>query len=95
MLDQGNSGFYSGAVDGVFGEVTDGAVKEYQTRFKLTIDGIVGLKTKAAMMRPENDGLAHIGLESGGYGTFFPTLFFFLLFPPVLHFARTYPNFQD
>ena len=64
-VQQGNTGFYTGKVDGVFGEVTDGAVKEYQTRFKLAVDGMVGPKTKASIMRPENDGIAHVGIVGG------------------------------
>ena len=36
-------------VDGDFGPKTEDAVKDYQTRYKLTPDGIVGLATQAPM----------------------------------------------
>lgn len=37
------------AQDGIFGPVTEEAVKEFQRERKLTVDGIVGLKTWAAL----------------------------------------------
>jgi len=44
-----NQGFYTGAVDGIYGPKTVAAVKAYQKRFNLTVDGIVGTKTAAYM----------------------------------------------
>jgi len=44
-----NQGFYSGAVDGVFGSATEAAVKKYQQRYGLTPDGKVGTATLKAM----------------------------------------------
>ena len=44
-----NWGYYSGAVDGIFGAKTTAAVKLFQKRNGLTVDGIVGNKTLAAM----------------------------------------------
>ena len=38
-------GLYEGQIDGVFGELTDAAVKEFQEEKGLVIDGIVGPKT--------------------------------------------------
>ena len=42
-------GYYDGAVDGVFGSVTENAVKYFQRKNGLTADGIVGTKTAAAL----------------------------------------------
>lgn len=42
-------GYYAGAVDGIFGPKTKEAVKYFQRKNGLTVDGIVGKKTAAAM----------------------------------------------
>lgn len=42
-------GYYSGAVDGIYGSGTKSAVKKFQKKNGLTADGIVGDKTLAAM----------------------------------------------
>ena len=42
-------GYYSGAVDGIFGYATERAVKWFQEKNGLTVDGVVGPKTAAAM----------------------------------------------
>ena len=44
-----NWGYYTGAVDGIYGTKTKAAVKYFQQKNKLTVDGIVGPKTAAAM----------------------------------------------
>ena len=44
-----NWGYYTGKVDGIFGSKTKEAVKSFQRKNKLTVDGIVGAKTAAAM----------------------------------------------
>lgn len=38
-------GHYSGAIDGIYGNLTQNAVKEFQTRLNLTPDGITGKQT--------------------------------------------------
>lgn len=42
-------GFYKGSVDGIFGSGTLAAVKAFQKNSGLTVDGIVGPKTAAAL----------------------------------------------
>ena len=42
-------GYYSGAVDGIFGYATERAVKWFQEKNGLTVDGVVGAQTAAAM----------------------------------------------
>lgn len=44
-----NWGYYSGSVDGVFGTQTKNAVKLFQQRNGLEVDGIAGLQTLRAM----------------------------------------------
>lgn len=48
-------GYYNGAVDGIYGSQTLAAVKSFQRKNGLTVDGIAGPKTLAAM-----------GITSGG-----------------------------
>jgi len=47
-------GFYSGAVDGYFGEDTSTAVKAFQEKQKLAVDGIAGPKTAATLAEAWN-----------------------------------------
>ena len=42
-------GYYTGAVDGIFGSRTEAAVRYFQRKNGLTADGIVGKKTAAAL----------------------------------------------
>lgn len=44
-----NWGYYKGAVDGIFGSQTKEAVKYFQRKNGLVVDGIVGKKTLAAL----------------------------------------------
>ena len=44
-----NWGYYSGKIDGIYGPKTKEAVKYFQRKNGLTVDGIVGKKTAAAM----------------------------------------------
>lgn len=44
-----NWGYYKGSVDGIFGSKTKEAVKYFQRKNGLTVDGIVGPKTLAAL----------------------------------------------
>ena len=49
-----NWGYYTGAVDGIYGPKTASAVKLFQKRNGLVVDGIVGNKTLAAMGISQN-----------------------------------------
>ena len=42
-------GYYDGAVDGIYGYATERAVRRFQQKNGLTVDGVVGEKTAAAM----------------------------------------------
>ena len=42
-------GYYNGAIDGIYGSQTLAAVKSFQRKNGLTVDGIAGEKTLAAM----------------------------------------------
>jgi len=44
-----SEGFYTGAIDGIFGAATERAVMEYQRSYGLKVDGIVGSRTLEAM----------------------------------------------
>ncbi len=44
-----NWGYYKGSVDGIFGKQTKEAVKSFQKKNGLTVDGIVGKKTLSAL----------------------------------------------
>lgn len=58
-----NWGYYTGAVDGIYGSKTVAAVKYFQRTNGLTADGIVGAKTAAAM------GITLSGGSSSGYNS--------------------------
>lgn len=51
-----NWGYYSGSVDGIFGSQTKEAVKYFQRKNGLTVDGIVGKKTLAALGMSADSG---------------------------------------
>ncbi len=44
-----NWGYYKGNVDGIFGKQTESAVRYFQQKNRLSVDGIAGPKTLAAM----------------------------------------------
>jgi hypothetical protein len=48
------------SADGIFGAATEGAVRAFQTREGLTVDGIAGPITKAALVRASGRGAAPV-----------------------------------
>ncbi len=55
-------GYYSGAVDGIYGSGTEAAVKKFQKKNGLTPDGVAGPATLAAIGLPSGSG----GSSGGG-----------------------------
>jgi len=53
-------GFDPGPVDGIFGDKTERAVREFQTKKKLKVDGIVGPKTAMAISKTLKELLPEI-----------------------------------
>jgi peptidoglycan hydrolase-like protein with peptidoglycan-binding domain len=46
---------YTGAIDGIFGPITDAAVREYQQKHELVVDGWVGPITWASLTGQQGD----------------------------------------
>jgi len=44
-------GYYNGNIDGIFGWQTERAVMDFQYKFGMTVDGIVGSKTKEMLVK--------------------------------------------
>ncbi|CAM3513933.1 spore cortex-lytic enzyme [Marinicrinis lubricantis] len=61
-------GYYHGAVDGIFGNQTYWAVRNFQYQFGITIDGIVGSQTKNKLVRATPNWQPEQGYKKqGGY----------------------------
>src|SRR5215211_435513 len=50
-------GYAPGPVDGLYGPLTEGAVRRYQRTHRLAVDGVVGPQTRAAISSPSRGGL--------------------------------------
>ena len=57
-------GFYKGAVNNIFDKNTENAVKSFQQKFGLAIDGIVGEKTWSTLY-PYINGITRYKIKSG------------------------------
>lgn len=60
-------GYYSGALDGVFGTTTTAAVRNFQKAVKTTVDGSVGPETSAILYPMAVAALT--GVNTGDFGT--------------------------
>jgi len=54
-------GYYNGLIDGIFGWQTDRAVRDFQYKFGLKVDGIVGPKTKNMLVKATPGWSANTG----------------------------------
>ena len=61
-------GLYAGPVDGVTGRATTDAVRAFQRRARLTVDGVVGPRTRAALGRHGRPDLGRRVLRAGMRG---------------------------
>lgn len=44
-------GYYKGSIDGIYGSQTKAAVRDFQSRFGMKVDGVAGSKTKDMLVR--------------------------------------------
>ncbi len=67
------AGLYSGAIDGKFGSATENAVRAFQRKLGLKVDGVAGTKTLAALSgqdatEPDDDAVPAVSLRPGAKG---------------------------
>ena len=59
-------GYYQGAIDGVYGAKTAQAVRDFQRKNGLTVDGVVGPSTWAGLGYPTVSGVRTVAVSSRG-----------------------------
>lgn len=64
--------YYRGPIDGEFGWQTDRAVRDFQYKFGLKVDGIVGPKTKLKLWEATKNWAPGADTGAGGGGTWTP-----------------------
>lgn len=60
-----NWGYYSGSIDGIYGSMTERAVRDFQKKNGLSVDGQVGNQTLAALGIPAKNNTGSTGGSSG------------------------------
>jgi len=63
LKNRSGSPYYSGAVDGILGPMTDQAIRSYQADNGLKVDGIAGPKTKAKLYLAYMDAICSVKLK--------------------------------
>ncbi len=61
-------GYYSGSADGIYGPATERAVRAFQKKNGLAVDGVVGRATFAALGMPASSGSSNSGNGGGSSG---------------------------
>ena len=61
-------GYYGGSADGIYGPATERAVRAFQKKNGLTVDGVVGRATFAALGMPASSGSSNSGNGGGSSG---------------------------
>ena len=59
-------GYYGGAIDGIAGNGTIGAIEEFQKKYGLVVDGIYGSKTDAKLVEVIKSEQAKLGVTADG-----------------------------
>lgn len=61
-----DQGYYTYTIDGIFGSITEQAVRDYQADQNLQVDGIVGPNTSEAMALPASESSGDLTITESG-----------------------------
>lgn len=61
-----DKGYYTYTIDGIFGQITEQAIRDYQADKNLQVDGIVGPNTSEAMALPASDSSDDLTITESG-----------------------------